>query len=95
MFSKLLATVRKEALLLLRDKVGLSILFIMPMVLILVMTLIQDAAFRTMNEKGIPVVIVNDDKDSLGIQIQNGLEQNELVELHESIDGKPATTALA
>jgi ABC-2 type transport system permease protein len=95
MFSKLLATVRKEALLLLRDKVGLSILFIMPMVLILVMTLIQDAAFRTMNEKGIPVVIVNDDKDSLGIQIQNGLEQNELVELHDSIDGKPATTALA
>lgn len=66
MISKLLATVRKEALLLLRDeKVGLSILFIMPMVLILVMTLIQDAAFRTMNEKGIPVVIVNEDNDSL------------------------------
>ena len=35
MLSKLIATVKKETLLLLRDKVGLSILFIMPMVLIL------------------------------------------------------------
>ena len=54
MISKLLATVKKEALLLLRDKVGLSILFLMPMALIFVMTLIQDAAFKTINEKGIP-----------------------------------------
>ncbi|MCC6259075.1 MAG: hypothetical protein IT254_12190, partial [Chitinophagaceae bacterium] len=91
MISKLLATVRKEALLLLRDKVGLSILFIMPMVLIFVMTLIQDAAFSSMNEKGIPVVFVNEDQDSLGFDIRNGLMQNDLVELHDSINGKPAT----
>ena len=47
MLHKLLATVKKEVLLLLRDKVGLSILFIMPMVLIFVMTLVQDSAFKT------------------------------------------------
>jgi len=91
MISKLLATVRKEALLLLRDKVGLSILFIMPMVLIFVMTLIQDAAFSSMNEKGIPVVFVNEDQDSLGFDIKRGLMQNDLIELHDSINGKPAT----
>ena len=59
MFSKLIATIKKETLLLLRDKVGLSILFLMPMVLIFVMTLIQDAAFKTINEKGIPIIFVN------------------------------------
>ncbi|MCC6258167.1 MAG: ABC transporter permease [Chitinophagaceae bacterium] len=91
MLSKLLATVRKETLLLLRDKVGLSILFIMPMVLIFVMTLIQDAAFSSMNEKGIPVVFVNEDQDSLGFDIKKGLMQNDLIELHDSINGKPAT----
>jgi hypothetical protein len=69
MISKLLASIRKEFLLLIRDKVGLSILFLMPMVLVFVMTLIQDAAFKTLNEKGIPIIFVNNDKDSLVIQL--------------------------
>ena len=46
MMTKLLATVKKEILLLIRDKVGLSILFLMPVALIFVMTLIQDSAFK-------------------------------------------------
>ncbi len=95
MIHKLLATVKKEALLLLRDKVGLSILFIMPMVLILVMTLVQDSAFKTVNEKGIPVVFINNDHDSLGNQIEQGLRNNDLVSLSDSIDSKPATAELA
>jgi len=95
MMIKLLATVKKEILLLVRDRVGLSILFLMPMVLIFVMTLIQDSAFKTMNEKGIPIVFVNNDKDSLGIQIEAGLRNNELCDFNDSIDGKPATAELA
>jgi ABC-2 type transport system permease protein len=95
MLIKLLATVKKEILLLIRDRVGLSILFLMPMVLIFVMTLIQDSAFKTMNEKGIPVVFVNNDKDSLGILIEQGLRNNELCEFNDSIDGKPATADFA
>jgi ABC-2 type transport system permease protein len=95
MMNKLLATVKKETLLLLRDRVGLSILFLMPMVLIFVMTLIQDSAFKTMNEKGIPIVLVNNDKDSLGLQIEAGLRNNELCDFTDTIDGKPATAGLA
>ena len=95
MISKLLAAVKKETLLLLRDRVGLSILFLMPMVLIMVMTLIQDAAFKTLNEKGVPVVFVNLDKDSLGILIEQGLRNNELCSFNDSIDGKPATAEQA
>jgi ABC-2 type transport system permease protein len=95
MISKLSACIKKEALLLLRDKVGLSLLFIMPMVLIFVMTLIQDAAFKTINEKGIPIIFVNNDHDSLGILIEQGLKNNDLCSFNDSIDGKPATAALA
>ena len=95
MLHKLLATVKKEVLLLLRDKVVLSILFIMPMVLIFVMTLVQDSAFKTMNEKGIPVVFIDNDKDSLGIQIERGLKANDLCYLSDSIDGKPASVETA
>jgi len=88
---KLWACIKKEIILLLRDPIGLSILFIMPMVLIFVMTLIQDSAFSSMNEKGVPVVFVNEDKDSLGNMIEAGLRNNELCDLKDSIDGKPAT----
>ena len=78
-------------MLLLRDKVGLSILFLMPMALIFVMTIIQDSAFKTINEKGIPIVFVNNDKDSLGILIEQGLRNNDLCTFYDTIDGKPAT----
>ena len=95
MLHKLLATVKKELLLLLRDKVGLSVLFIMPVALIIVMTLIQDSAFKSINEKGIPIVFVNNDNDSLGYLIRQGLMNNELCYISDSIDGKPASSELA
>ena len=91
MIDKLIATIKKEILLLLRDRVGLSILFVMPMLLIMVMTLIQDAAFKTLNEKGVPLVFVNNDNDSLGILVKKGLIQNELCDFNDSINGKPVT----
>lgn len=91
MLYKLWATVKKETFILLRDKVGLSILFIMPMILILVMTLIQDSAFKTINEKGIPIVLVDNDKDTLGVSIKKGLKASALCSLSDSIDGAPAT----
>jgi ABC-2 type transport system permease protein len=95
MKNKLLATIKKEILILIRDKVGLSILFIMPMILILVMTLIQDSAFKTINEKGIPIVLVDNDKDTLGVSIYKGLKNSSLCFLSDSIDGKPATSESA
>lgn len=95
MLHKLLATVKKEILLLLRDKVGLAVLFVMPVALILVMTLIQDSAFKSINEKGIPVIFVNNDHDSLGNAIEQGLRSNELVYVSDSINGKPASSETA
>jgi ABC-2 type transport system permease protein len=92
---RLLASIKKEVLILLRDQIGLSILFIMPMILILVMTLIQDSAFRTLNEKGIPVVFVDNDQDTLGISIYKGLKGYSLCSLTDSIDGKLATAQTA
>ncbi|MEI6489479.1 MAG: ABC transporter permease [Bacteroidota bacterium] len=91
MIAKLFAAIKKEVLILLRDRVGLAILFIMPMVLIFVMTLIQDSAFKSLNEKGIPILFVDDDKDSLGIAIGQGLKHSELCSFHDSINGKPAS----
>ena len=95
MWYKLWASVKKETLILLRDKIGLSILFIMPMVLVLVMTLVQDSAFKSINERGIPIVIVDNDHDTLGMSIKQGLHYSKLCIISDSINGKPATAELA
>ena len=92
---KFLAIITKELRMLLRDKIGLSILFIMPLVLIVVMTVIQDAAFHSISEEGVPLVFVDNDKDSLGISIGNGLKGSTLCSFSDQIDGKPATIAAA
>ena len=91
---KLWAAIKKEILILIRDRIGLSILFLMPMILIFVMTLIQDSAFKSINEKGIPIVLLDNDRDSLGIYIKKGLKSSSLCSLHDSIDGLPATAEL-
>lgn len=80
---------------LLRDKIGLAILFIMPLVLIVVMTVIQDAAFHSISEEGVPLVFVDNDNDSLGISIGNGLKNSSLCSFSDQISGKPATAETA
>lgn len=88
---KLLATIKKETTILLRDQFGLAILFLMPIVLIIVMTFVQDAAFSSINEKGVKIVLVDNDQDSLGVAIKRGLKSTDLVELSDSIGGELAT----
>lgn len=88
---KFLAAAKKETLLLVRDRIGLGILFVMPMVLIFVMTLIQDAAFRTLNEEGLPILFVNNDKDTLGNRIEAGLRSSGICQLYDHIDDRPLT----
>ncbi|MCH2230583.1 MAG: ABC transporter permease [Crocinitomicaceae bacterium] len=88
---RLIAAMKKEVLLLIRDRIGLSILFVMPMVLITVMTLIQDAAFSNINEDGVPVVFINNDNDTLGNRIEEGLKNAEMVKFFDEVDGQKAT----
>lgn len=92
---KFLAIIIKETRMLLRDKIGLSILFIMPLVLIVVMTVIQDAAFHSISEEGVPLLFVDNDQDSLGISIGNGLRKSPLCSFSDQINGKPATAEMA
>lgn len=62
---KLLYSLYKEYKVLIRDRAGLAITFIMPTVLILIMTLIQDSTFKSVNESSVPLLYVDRDHDSL------------------------------
>ncbi|MBU8893173.1 MAG: ABC transporter permease [Bacteroidales bacterium] len=88
---RLLSSIYKEFLILIRDRAGLAILFIMPLVLILIMTVIQDATFKTVKQVNISMILVNNDKDSLGEAISEGLYASEFFQIVEEIDGEKIT----
>ncbi|MCK5171713.1 MAG: ABC transporter permease, partial [Bacteroidales bacterium] len=92
---RLISSIYKELLVLIRDRAGLAILFIMPLVLILIMTVIQDATFRTVKEVNISMILVNNDKDSLGEAISEGLYSSEFFQIVEEIDGEKITEKMA
>ena len=58
---KLWASIYKEFLLLIRDVGGLTILFVMPLVLVITITLIQDSSFKSVQQTKIPILIVDND----------------------------------
>lgn len=70
---KLWASIYKEFLLLIRDLGGLTILFVMPIVLIITITLIQDSSFKSISASKIPLLIVDKDKGYISENIFEGI----------------------
>ncbi len=82
---KILATIQKEFLLLIRDLGGMALIFLMPLMLVVVMALIQDAPFRDYQEMKLEVLFADEDKDSLGQKIENAFETAGNIQLlHEN-----------
>ncbi len=91
----LLANIKKELLLLSRDRGGLLVLFVMPMMLVLVLSLIQDNLFRASGETATPALFVNLDEGSLGTEFRQQLEATGTLELVTESDGAKLDTASA
>ncbi len=82
-------------MILIRDRAGLGILFLMPMILVFIMTFIQDAALKSINESGVPILFVDEDHDTLGSYLENGIAKTEFFQLEKNIDGVKATAESA
>lgn len=91
---KIVATIQKEALLLIRDPGGLALIFLMPLTLVIVMALIQDAPFRDYQETKLEVVFVDNDKDSLGKKIQNAFLQSPNIQFVPEADSNKARSVV-
>lgn len=83
MWLKFKASTIKEVLLLIRDKAGLAMLFIMPMMLVLIMSMLQESTLKRLSDGQLPIVVINNDHDSLGIQIVKGLKSTNYFETYE------------
>lgn len=85
---KLLASAYKEILILTRDIGGLAVLFLMPLLLVITITLIQDSTFKTIKQNKIPIILVDNDKGAISQNILENLKSSEMFELSEQSNEK-------
>src|SRR6267154_664117 len=71
---KLLATIVKDTRILRRDRVGISLMFIMPVILVIVVTNIQDSTFQLVSKNRLPIVICNRDTGQASKQLITALD---------------------
>ena len=95
MLYKIWMSVVKEFLLLKRDLGGLIILFIMPLVLVITVTLIQDSTFKTVSDSKIPILLVDNDNGSVSKTVFENLEKSNLFSVVTQIDNKTITEDIA
>jgi len=91
---KLWMSIKKEVLLLKRDFGGLVILFVMPLVLIITITLIQDSTFKTVNDSKIPILLVDNDKGDVSKVISQNLNESNSFEIISESDENTAREAV-
>jgi ABC-2 type transport system permease protein len=72
---KLWATILKDLKILTRDKVGLTLMFAMPILLVVVITSLQSSTFELVNENKVSLLVCNNDTGNASKQLTQTLDQ--------------------
>ncbi len=78
---KLWATLIKDIKILLRDKVGLTLMFVMPILLVIVITSLQASTFELVNENKLPLIICNRDSGDISGQFITAISKTGMSEI--------------
>lgn len=73
--TKLLAAIQKDFRVLLRDKVGLSLMFLMPVLLVIIVTAIQNNTFNIVSNKQVALFLCNQDTGRTGKEFVQAIEK--------------------
>lgn len=84
----------KEILLLKRDIGGIVIIFVMPLLLIVTITLIQDSTFKNLEGSKIPIIFIDNDKSEVSKNIKAELENSKTFQLLTNFNEKSAQDAV-
>jgi len=85
---KLSATIYKELLLLIRDKSGLLVLFLMPAFLVIIISLVQENVLKATGETDIKMLFIDKEHKELGKIIEKQMSILNSIEIVKTIDGK-------
>ena len=80
---KLWATILKDIRILTRDKVGLTLMFVMPIVLAIVITAIQNSTFELVNDNKVPLLLCNKDTGDASRQLVQTIEKMGMFDLKQ------------
>lgn len=86
---KLLASIKKEYLLLSRDMGGLLILFLMPVLLVVTITLIQQSTFKSVTGSTVDVLLIDQDHGNISKEITAHLKEVAFLHPVSTFKGKP------
>ena len=78
---KLLATIKKDVSVLFKDRLGLLFMFVMPIVLAIVITAIQNSTFELVNNNKVKLLIANRDTGLISKQFVNAIEKIGMFEI--------------
>ncbi|SHH82964.1 ABC transporter permease [Chryseobacterium oranimense] len=84
----------KEILLLKRDIGGIVIIFVMPLLLIVTITLIQDSTFKNLEGSKIPIIFIDNDRSEVSKNIKHELEASKTFQLLTNYNEKSAQDAV-
>lgn len=74
-----------------KDRAGMALMFLMPLVLVLVMTILQDNTFKAVADSKIKLLLLNADQSTLGNTIESELLKQELFTVEKTVNGAPLT----
>lgn len=94
MLYKLWRSFIKEIQLLKRDSGGIVIIFLMPLLLIITITLIQDSTFKNLEGSKIPIIFIDQDHSEVSKVIKKELETSKTFELIADYNEKAAEKAV-
>ncbi|KQT21986.1 ABC transporter [Chryseobacterium sp. Leaf404] len=94
MLYKLWRSFIKEIQLLKRDSGGIVIIFLMPLLLIITITLIQDSTFKNLEGSKIPILFVDHDGSDISKSIKSEFENSKTFELITNVQEKEAEKAV-
>jgi ABC-2 type transport system permease protein len=77
-----------------RDIGGIVIIFVMPLLLIITITLIQDSTFKNLEGSKIPIIFIDNDKSEISQNIKKEFENGKTFELLTNFTEKSAEKAV-
>ena len=78
----------KDYLLLVRDIAGLLLMFVMPILLVVLMSTLQNSTFNVVNDVHVPLLLVNNDKGELGKAIVKEITGSGIFDVTTDFKGK-------
>ena len=88
---RLFASIHKEFIILRRDWTSMGMVYLMPMVLVLIVSLVQEGAFRALKDARVEILLLNEDTGEIGRTIEKGMRSSPQFTLRTSLGKRPLT----